>query len=69
MTVSQISFEVPTISCGHCVAAITEELEQVPGVVNVNVDLDTKVVLATGADLDSDVIRAAIEAAGYATTT
>ncbi|MCZ7590059.1 MAG: heavy-metal-associated domain-containing protein [Gaiella sp.] len=56
---------VPGMHCGHCVAAVTEEVSAVPGVESVTVDLEAKRVEATGTALDDAAIRAAIEEAGY----
>ena len=61
---STITFSVPTISCGHCVAAITEEVTAVFGVSAVDVSLDAKTVTVTG-DADQAAVRAAIVEAGY----
>jgi copper chaperone CopZ len=55
----------PGVSCGHCRAAITQEVTQVPGVESDDVDLDAKRVNVRGAGLDDADIRAAIDAAGY----
>jgi copper chaperone len=51
--------------CGHCQAAVTEELEGVPGVELVEVDLDSKLVTVTGEPLDDGALRTAIGEAGY----
>ena len=56
---------VPGISCGHCRAAITAEVSAVAGVESVDVDLDTKLVTASGDNLDDAALRAAIDEAGY----
>lgn len=37
-------YDVPNISCGHCVATIERELRTVSGVTDVVGDLDTKQV-------------------------
>ena len=65
MTTNSLTFEVPSMSCGHCVAAITAEVTQVPGVVEVKIDLDTKAVVVTGDGLDDSAVREAIAEAGY----
>lgn len=38
------TFTVPNISCGHCVAAVEEEVGEIAGVSNVKADETTKVV-------------------------
>ena len=55
----------PGMHCGHCVAAVEEEVSAVPGVESVTVDLETKRVDVAGETLDDAAIRAAIEEAGY----
>lgn len=61
----QMTYSVPGMSCGHCRAAITTEVEKVAGVTAVDVDLDAKRVTVAGEELDDAAIRAAIDAAGY----
>lgn len=58
-------YEVPGMTCDHCVHAVHGELSGVPGVRSVQVDLGTKLVTVTGEGLDDRVLRAAIEEAGY----
>lgn len=64
-TAEQLTYSVPGVSCGHCRAAITSEVEHVAGVTAVDVALDAKRVTVVGSDLDDAAIRAAIDAAGY----
>ncbi len=58
-------YSVPGMHCGHCKASVTEELQAVPGVEQVDVDLDTKLVTVSGAGLEEASLRGAIEEAGY----
>jgi copper chaperone len=60
-----VRYRVPGMHCGHCEAAVKEELAEVEGVEAVDVDLDSKVVTVRGTRLSDDSLRAAIEAAGY----
>ena len=60
------TYSVPAIHCAHCVASIREEVSEVEGVDDVDVDLDTKIVTVQGSRLDDAAVRAAIEEAGYA---
>ncbi len=58
-------YTVPGMHCGHCEAAVKQEISALPGVDEVAVDLDSKRVDVTGSELDDAAIRAAIEEAGY----
>ena len=62
---NEITYCVPGMSCGHCRAAITAEVGVVPGVRQVDVDLDTKLVRISGENLDDSTLVAAIDEAGY----
>jgi len=62
---TEIAYTVPDMSCGHCKSAVSSELERVAGVRKVEVDLDTKLVVVHGEDLDDASLRAAIAEAGY----
>ena len=53
------------MSCGHCKAAVEEEVSRVPGVEFVNADLDSKLVVVRGDGLEDGALRAAIDEAGY----
>jgi copper chaperone CopZ len=62
---SEMTYNVPGMHCGHCEGAVSSELQQVHGVESVEVDLETKLVTVRGASLDDAALRAAIEEAGY----
>jgi copper chaperone CopZ len=62
---THLAYAVPGVSCNHCRAAITTEVEQVAGVASVEVDLEARSVSVAGTDLDDGAIRAAIDDAGY----
>jgi copper chaperone len=64
-TIQQLTYSVPDMSCAHCRATITAEIENVAGVSAVEVDLDAKRVAVAGAALDDRAIRTAIDEAGY----
>jgi copper chaperone len=59
------TYRVPGIHCGHCAAAIKEEVSSVEGVEGIDVDLDAKVVTIRGQALSDEALREAIEEAGY----
>ena len=58
-----ITFNVPDISCQHCIDAITREVTAVEGVTEIAIDLDAKTVAVAGGDVSAFV--AAIDEAGY----
>ena len=62
---STITYAVQGMTCGHCVQSVTAEVGAVVGVTDVAVDLVAKTVSVTGAHLDDQAIRAAIEEAGF----
>ena len=59
------TYRVAGMTCGHCKAAVNEEVSAVAGVSGVDVDLETKLVVVRGEDLDDAAIRTAIDEAGY----
>lgn len=63
---SEIRYRVPAMHCGHCEAAVKDEVSAVPGVEAVEVDLGSKLVTVRGEDLSDEALRAAIDEAGYA---
>ena len=60
------SYTVTGLTCGHCVASVTEEVEEIPGVESVDVALETGAVTITSAEpVDRVAVQAAVEEAGY----
>jgi copper ion binding protein len=64
MTSPRLAFEVPGMTCDHCVHAVSEELSRIEGVTTVDVDLGSKRVVVEGTD-DVEAVRAAVDEAGY----
>lgn len=63
---SQSTYTVSGMVCGHCAGFVTEEIERVAGVTAVAVDIESGVVTVTSdRDLDVEDVRAAVEEAGY----
>lgn len=60
-----LSFTVPGMTCGHCEAAVKGEISKLSSVTDVTVNLGTKVVVVSGADLDQASIFAAVDEAGF----
>ncbi|MCO5319498.1 MAG: heavy-metal-associated domain-containing protein [Microthrixaceae bacterium] len=60
------TFEVVGMTCQHCVAAVTEELSGLPGVIGVDVDLGTGRASVTSTEpVPGTQIDAAVAEAGY----
>ena len=62
---TELVFTVPGMTCGHCEAAVKREIGSVAGVTTVDVDLERKIVVVSGVELDRDAIVEAIDEAGY----
>jgi copper chaperone len=60
-----VQYTVPAIDCAHCAMSIREEVSEVAGVEQVDVDLDAKLVTIHGRELADESLRAAIVEAGY----
>ena len=60
------TYTVTGMTCGHCVASVTEEVQEIPGVENVDVVLETGSLTVTSAEpVDDSAVKAAVEDAGY----
>ena len=66
---STTTYSVTGMTCGHCVASVTEEIRKLSGVTSVVIDLrpdDASVVEVTSdAPLDAAAVAAAVDEAGY----
>ncbi|SKB07281.1 heavy-metal-associated domain-containing protein [Aeromicrobium choanae] len=64
---STTTYTVNGMTCGHCAAAVTEEISTLPGVEDVAVDVASGAVSVTStAPLDDAAVAAAVDEAGYA---
>jgi len=59
-----LEFKLPAMSCGHCVTAVTEAVQEVDGSARVEVNLATKDVKVESTQ-DRQKIAAALAEAGY----
>ncbi len=63
---SNSTYTVTGMTCGHCVSSVTEEVSAVPGVTEVKVDLASgRLTVTSDAPLDETLVREAVEEAGY----
>ncbi len=60
------TYTVTGMTCGHCVSSVTEEVSELQGVNDVQVELETgRVTVTADAPVGADRVRAAVEEAGY----
>ncbi|MGY1829623.1 heavy-metal-associated domain-containing protein [Geodermatophilus sp. SYSU D01180] len=63
---STASYTVTGMTCQHCVASVTEEVSEIPGVTDVEVDLASGGLTVTSdTPVDDAAVRAAVAEAGY----
>ncbi|MEU4603718.1 heavy-metal-associated domain-containing protein [Kribbella sp. NPDC023972] len=63
------TYSVTGMTCGHCTAAVTEEISKLTGVQEVSIDLvaggTSKVHVTSESALDETAVREAVDEAGY----
>ncbi|EEH63234.1 heavy metal-associated domain protein [Gleimia coleocanis DSM 15436] len=68
---STYQLEIRGLTCGHCVASVTEEISEIAGVTTVNVELNAgkEAVSVATVEADAEVSEAAfadaVDEAGY----
>jgi copper chaperone len=60
---STLDFTVSGMTCQHCVASVTEEVTDLPGVTEVDVDLATGRLHVVG-EVSAEQVQAAVAEAG-----
>ena len=64
---STTTYTVSGMTCGHCVAAVTEEVAKLDDVKRVDVDLASgRVTVESDGPIDDAAFAAAVDEAGYA---
>jgi copper chaperone CopZ len=63
--VQERTYVVEGMTCGHCKAAVEEEIRALEGIDDVQVDLDLSRVTVRGETVDDEAIAAAVDEAGY----
>ncbi len=61
----EITYTVTGMTCGHCAAAVTEEVSAVPGVEAVEVSVEAGTLVVRGEGFTDEQVRAAVDEAGY----
>lgn len=60
------TYTVQGMTCQHCVASVTEEVKEVTGVNEVNIELDTgRLSINSDQMIDDVLIQNAVKEAGY----
>ena len=63
------TYTVSGMTCGHCVSSVSEEVGELPGVTDVQVELESGLLTVTSdAPVGTDAVRGAVEEAGYQLT-
>ncbi|MDO3634586.1 heavy-metal-associated domain-containing protein [Mycolicibacterium arseniciresistens] len=63
---STVTLTVTGMTCGHCAASVREEVSSIDGVTGVDVDVSSgRLTIDSVRELDAQVIRNAVEEAGY----
>lgn len=63
---STATYTVSGMTCGHCVSSVTEEVANIPGVTDVQVDLGSgAVTIASETPVEETAVKAAVDEAGY----
>lgn len=59
------TYTVTGMTCAHCVLTVREEVSEVAGVTDVDVDLASGRLTVSGSDISDDAVKAAVADAGY----
>lgn len=69
MSTQTVDVNVQGMTCGHCVRSVQEEISEIPGVTDVQVELvsgGTSTVKVTSTEpVTADALEAAVKEAGY----
>ena len=60
-----LTYTVPKVHCNHCAMTIKEEVGELEGVEDVDVDVDSKRVAVRGENVADDVVRKVLAEVGY----
>ena len=58
-------YSVEGMTCSHCRAAVIERVGEIPGISEVQVDLESGHLEVRGAAVDDAAVEAAVDEAGY----
>jgi len=64
-TITTRTYTVTGMTCDHCVLSVREEVSEVAGITDVDVDLASGRLTVSGRGVTDDAVRAAVREAGY----
>jgi copper chaperone len=59
------TYIISGMTCDHCVLSVREEVSELAGVRNVDVDLPSGRMTVSGEGISDEAVRAAVDEAGY----
>jgi len=59
------TYTVTGMTCNHCVMSVREEVGEIAGITDIDVDLASGRLAVAGADISDDAVKAAVAEAGY----
>jgi copper ion binding protein len=63
---TESSYTVEGMTCGHCATSVREEVSELAGVQSVDVDVESgRVTVTSDTPLSADAVAAAVTEAGY----
>ena len=62
---SERTYAVKGMTCSHCEASVTEEVEQVAGVTGIEIDRESGRLTVQGEGFTDEAVREAVDEAGY----
>ena len=65
MQINARTYRVNGMTCEHCRLSVSEEVSEVTGVHDVQVDVASGQMTVSGEDFSDDAVRAAVAEAGY----
>lgn len=65
MAITERTYVVEGMSCGHCELSVRDEVEELSDVESIETDRSSGRLTVRGTNVDDAAVRAAVEAAGY----
>jgi copper ion binding protein len=59
------TYTVAGMTCDHCVMSVREEVGEIAGITDIDVDLTTGRLTVAGENISDEAVKAAVAEAGY----